>query len=102
MNFDEFKMQLIRWEKLLDQSTDIECITELKVQNIALMKKVKAVSHKVSKAPHLDLFFEAYRQFLSVEKRNPCVEYVNLTVDTSLLPIHMKEMNIRMVISRAL
>lgn len=102
MNFDEFRLQLIRWDRLLDQSTDIDSITELKARNIALMKEVKTLSNKVSKAPYLDLFFEAYLKFLSVVKRNPCLEYVNLTVDTSPMPTHMKEMNIRMVIPRAL
>lgn len=102
MNFDEFRMQLIRWHKLLDQSTDIENMTDLKARNIGVMKEVKALSNKLSELPHLELFFDAYQKFLSVVKRNPYMECVNLTVDTSPLPTHMKVMNIKMIIPRAL
>jgi hypothetical protein len=102
MNFNGFNMMLIRWVKLLDYSTDFENITDIKARNIALMKEVKALSNKLSELPHLELFFETYQKFSSEVKRNPYVECVNLIVDMSPMSTHMKVMNIKMIIPRAL
>lgn len=102
MNFDEFKMQLLRWIKHLDRSTDIDCNTDLKAINIALMKEVQALLNAVNNVSHLEAFIEAHQRFTAEVKRNPYAEQLSITIDTSLVPGHLKSVHLGIVKSQTL
>lgn len=102
MNIEEIKWCLNKSILYLDQSTNLDDISEIKFNNIELLNELKNIKAFLESKKHLESIIEVGKRIEKSLRAKPHLDVLTIRVLINPFPEHMREETISVQIRRDL